>query len=124
MGGEEGEWEGRRENGRGGGRMGEEVGEWERRRKGGVHSSPFFSYSLYLLVRFEGPVILNSGVTEVLHFPQHGCHECGPQLFCISAHSLPLFVYEVLSCPRVELEGRQGVQEATATVHVPVWAGT
>ena len=76
----------------------------------------------YLLVRFEGPVILNSGVTEVLHLPQHGCHEGGPQLLCISADSLPLLVREVLSCPRVEVEGRQSVQEATATVHVPVWA--
>ena len=76
----------------------------------------------YLLVRFEGPVTLNSRVTEVLHLPQHGCHEGGPQLLCISADSLPLLVREVLSCPRVEVEGRQSVQEATATVHVPVWA--
>ena len=35
MKGEEGEWKGRRESGRGGGRMGEEVGGWQRRRKGG-----------------------------------------------------------------------------------------
>ena len=76
----------------------------------------------YLLVRLEGPVILDARIAEVLHLPQHGCHEGGPQLFCISADSLPLFVCEVLSYPCVEVEGRQGVQEATATVHIPVWA--
>ena len=68
----------------------------------------------YLLVRSEGPVTLNSGVTEVLHLLQHGCHEGGPQLFCISAHALPLpisdvlplLVPEVLSYPFVIVKGR------------------
>ena len=82
----------------------------------------------YLLVRFEGPVTLNSRVTEVLHLPQHGCHEGGPQLPCVCAHPLPLLisdvlpllVLEVLSYPRVIDKGRQVVKKITATIHVPV----
>ena len=60
----------------------------------------------YLLVGFEGPVLLDGRVTKVFHLLQHCHHEGGPQLPCICTHPLSLLISDVLSSPRVIVEGR------------------
>ena len=77
-------------------------------------------FCCYLLMRFEGPVFLDSRVTKVRHLPQHGCHDSRPDLTCICGYPLPLLISKVLSCPHVKVEGRQSVKETTATIHIPV----
>ena len=71
-------------------------------------------------MRLEGPILLDSRVTEVFHLPQHGSHEGRPQLPCICDHFLSLLVSDVFSCSCVEVVGGQAVKEATATLHVPM----
>ena len=71
-------------------------------------------------MRLERPILLNGRVTEVLHLPQHSCHEGGAQLLRISAHPLPLLISDILSYPSVIVKGRQGFKETTATIQVPV----
>ena len=60
----------------------------------------------YLLMRFEGPVLLDVRVTEVLYLLQHGCDESGPQMACICGYTLSLLVGDILSFPHVVVEGR------------------
>ena len=70
------------------------------------HGNLLFHFCCYLLVRFDGPVLLDSRVTKVIDLPQHGCHEGGPKPTCICGHLLPQFISKVLSCPHVEVKGR------------------
>lgn len=72
-------------------------------------------------MRLEGPVLFDGWVTKVLHLLQHGSHESGTQLFCISAHPC-LFFSEIFSYSHVEVEGRKFIKETTTTFHVPVCA--
>ena len=74
----------------------------------------------YLLVRFEGPVLLDVRVTKILHLLQHCCHESGPQLPCICSHPISMLISEVLSNSRVIVKGRKSFKKSTATIHVPV----
>ena len=93
----------------------------KKRRRNDLNQIPsFHGMCCYLLMWFEGPVLFDGRVTEVLHLPQHCCHESGPQLPCICAHPLPTVICDVLSYPHVIVKDRQVVKKSTATIHVPV----
>ena len=77
------------------------------------------SQSTDLLVLFVRPVLLDIWVTEVLHFIQHGLHECRAKLPSVVCPPLTLVIDDVLSGASVVVETRQVVKKHATTLHVP-----
>ena len=69
------------------------------------------------------PVLLDSGITKVADFLQHGREEGGAQVagVCIDRH--PIVLGDKLAATNVVVESRQSVQEVAATRHIPARKG-